>query len=88
MTLINVLLQSNEKFNPITNIHEHYLKKQVEKLSRGDEQSAFLTGGVSNFAKFTFSFRRAKKYFLIFFKFWGQSGFFTPPALYHPHTPT
>jgi hypothetical protein len=28
--------------------------KQVEKLSRSDEQSAFSTGGVSNVAKFSF----------------------------------
>jgi hypothetical protein len=38
-------------------------KKQAEKLSRSDEQSAFLTGGVSNVAKFIFSFRGAKKKF-------------------------
>jgi hypothetical protein len=41
---------------------------QVEKLSRSDEQSAFLTGGVSNVAKCTFSFWRAKKNFLFFFQ--------------------
>jgi hypothetical protein len=39
----------------------HVMKKQrdreqVEKLSRNDEQNAFLTGKVSNVAKFSFFF--------------------------------
>jgi hypothetical protein len=51
--------------NRLNVYHKKYQSnmKQVEKLSRKDEQSAFLTGGVSNVTKFTFSFRKAKKKF-------------------------
>jgi hypothetical protein len=52
--------------------------KQAEKLSRSDEQSAFWTGGVSNVAKLTFSFRRAKKN-IYFFSNFEVSRRFSPP---------
>jgi hypothetical protein len=55
-------------------------KQQVEKLSRSVEQSAFLTGEIKNFAKFTFCFRGAKN---IFFSNFGVSRGFS-----HPHVPS
>jgi hypothetical protein len=39
----------------------NHRKKQVEKLSRSDEQSAFLTGGISSVAKFFIFFIEKQK---------------------------
>jgi hypothetical protein len=54
-----------------------FLVQQAEKLSRSDEQSAFLTGGNSIVEKFSFFYRRTEKTIFLF-KFRDQSRFFNP----------
>jgi hypothetical protein len=59
-----------------TDLNKYPLRKQVEKLSRSDEQSAFLTGGISNVLKFSFFFVGEQKKNFFFFQISRSVGVF------------